>query len=55
MSPERGIRKAGNRYVRGMAIEIAWGWLRHQPISALSQWYRRRLGEEAHASTKTAS
>ena len=27
-----------------MAIEIAWGWLHHQPTSALSQWYRRRFG-----------
>jgi transposase len=27
-----------------MAIEIAWGWLRFQPQSALSQWYKRRFG-----------
>ena len=27
-----------------MAIEIAWGWLRFQPQSALSQWYERRFG-----------
>ena len=26
-----------------MAIEIAWGWLRYQPRSALSRWYRRRV------------
>jgi transposase len=25
---ERGMSKAGNRHVRAMAIEIAWGWLR---------------------------
>jgi len=43
-SQEQGIRKAGNRSVRGMAIEIAWGWLHHPPTSALSQWYRRRFG-----------
>jgi transposase len=41
---ERGISKAGNRHVRAMAIEIAWGWLRFQPQSALSQWYERRFG-----------
>ncbi|MHC4414620.1 MAG: IS110 family RNA-guided transposase, partial [Planctomycetota bacterium] len=35
---EQGISKAGNRYIRAMAIEIAWGWLRFQPQSALSQW-----------------
>jgi transposase len=41
---ERGIDKAGNRHVRGMAIEIAWGWLRYQPQSALSRWYQERFG-----------
>lgn len=41
---ERGMSKAGNRRVRAMAIEIAWGWLRFQPGSALSQWYQRRFG-----------
>jgi transposase len=30
--------------VRGLAIEIAWGWLRYQPRSALSRWYQRRFG-----------
>jgi len=40
---ERGIDKAGNRYVRAMAIEIAWGWLRFQPDSALSLWYGERF------------
>ncbi len=42
---ELGISKAGNRYVRYLAIELAWSWLRWQPQSALSQWYRRRFGE----------
>jgi transposase len=41
---ERGMSKAGNRHVRAMAIEIAWGWLRFQPNSELSQWYQRRFG-----------
>jgi transposase len=44
-SKERGISKAGNRPVRGMAIEIAWSWLRFQPDSALSRWYDRRFAE----------
>ena len=26
-------------------IELAWGWLRFQPNSALSHWYRRRWGD----------
>jgi transposase len=41
---ERGVSKAGNRHVRAMAIEIAWGWLRFQPNSELSKWYQRRFG-----------
>lgn len=44
-SKESGISKAGNRQVRGMAIEIAWSWLRHQPDSALSCWYDRRFAK----------
>jgi transposase len=28
---EQGISKAGNAWLRTMAIEIAWSWLRWQP------------------------
>jgi transposase len=40
---EQGISKAGNRRVRWMMIELAWGWLRYQPTSELSLWYQRRF------------
>jgi transposase len=40
---ERGISKAGNRYIRSMAIQIAWAWLRWQPHSKLSRWYQERF------------
>lgn len=43
MRREQGISKAGNRYLRAIAIEIAWSWLRYQPKSALSRWYRERF------------
>jgi transposase len=36
-------QQAGNRYLRALAIELAWSWLRRQPGSALSQWYRQRF------------
>jgi transposase len=39
-----GIEKAGNRFIRAIAIEIAWSWLRNQPKSKLSQWYQQRFG-----------
>jgi transposase len=42
---EQGISKAGNQRVRALAVEIAWGWLRFQPQSKLSQWYLKRYGE----------
>lgn len=40
---EQGISKAGNHYIRALAIELAWSWLRRQPRSALTLWYRRRF------------
>ena len=42
---EMGISKAGNRPVRAMAVEIAWVWLRNQPNSQLSRWYRKRFAK----------
>ena len=43
LAQEQGISKAGNRYLRALAIELAWSWLRRQPRRALSDWYRRRF------------
>ena len=40
---EQGISRAGNHRVRKLAIEIAWCWLRLQPDSQLSQWYKQRF------------
>jgi transposase len=42
---EQGISKAGNKRMRAMLVEIAWGWLKHQPQSALSRWWQRRFGD----------
>jgi len=43
-SREQGISKEGNVYVRSIAIQIAWGWLRYQPESKLTRWYEQRFG-----------
>jgi len=40
---EAGISRAGNRHVRGIAIDLAWIWLRQQPQSQLTGWYNRRF------------
>jgi transposase len=42
---EQGISHSGNRYVRALAVELAWIWLRYQPKSELSLWYVRRFGK----------
>jgi transposase len=41
---ELGIAKAGNRHIRAMASEMAWGWLRFQPERARSRWEQERFG-----------
>jgi len=41
---DQGITRAGNAHVRRVIVQLAWGWLRHQPDSALTQWYQRRFG-----------
>ena len=41
---EQGISKAGNKRMRWMAVEIAWGWLHFQPDSELSRWFYARFG-----------
>ena len=43
---EQGISKAGNSRLRHIMIELAWLWVRHQPDSALSVWFRARVGDE---------
>jgi len=42
---EQGISKAGNRWVRALAINTAWAWLRFQPKSALARWYQKKFGK----------
>jgi transposase len=40
---DQGISKAGRGEIRRVAIQVAWGWLRWQPTSALSQWFQTRF------------
>lgn len=41
-SRDQGISKAGNPRARCSAVELSWLWLRHQPDSELSKWFRQR-------------
>ena len=40
---DQGVSKAGNPRLRTIMIQIAWLWLRHQPQSALTLWFRERI------------
>lgn len=51
---EQGISKAGNRRARHKAIELAWLWLRHQPDSALSVWFRARIASAGKRAKRVA-
>jgi len=51
---EQGISKAGNHRARHKAIELAWLWLRHQPDSALSQWFRTRTASAGKRAKRIA-
>jgi transposase len=42
---DQGITRAGNHHVRRVMVQLAWGWLRYQPASALTQWYQQRFGD----------
>ncbi len=39
---EQGISKMGSPRVRALAIEMAWLWVRLQPNSKHSRWFRKR-------------
>ncbi len=41
-SNPQGISKAGNSMARYSLIQAAWLWIRHQPNSALTQWFHQR-------------
>jgi transposase len=42
---DQGIRCAGNRRLQANAIQLAWNWVRWQPMSALTQWYQANFGD----------
>lgn len=43
ISRDRGIRRAGNKRLQSVMVQLAWGWLQWQPQSALSRWFRERF------------
>ena len=49
---EQGISKSGRGELRSLMMEIAWGWLRHQPQSALTRWFQENYGAGSKRSRK---
>ena len=45
MNRDRRIGRAGNARARKTLVQMAWLWLRYQPESGLSIWFRERVGE----------
>jgi transposase len=43
LARDQGIRRAGNKRLQSVMVQLAWGWLQWQPTSALTQWYRQRF------------
>ena len=39
---EQGISKAGNPVVRARLVQLAWRWVRFQPGSAITAWFRAK-------------
>jgi transposase len=40
---EQGIDKAGNVWLRRVATQLAWSWVRWQRDSEITQWFNRRF------------
>jgi transposase len=51
---EQGVSKSGNPRLRSTMIQLAWLWLRHQPTSELSLWFRERVKHNGGRGKKTA-
>jgi len=43
-SRDQRISKAGNPKARTIMLELAWFWIRFQPDSPLTIWFRERVG-----------
>jgi transposase len=46
---DQGISRAGNAHLQAISIQLAWTWVRWQPASALTQWYREHFGPRRRA------
>ena len=50
---DQGVSKAGNPRLRTALIQLAWLWVRHQPDSALTLWFKARVAQNGGRLKKT--
>jgi transposase len=50
---DQGVSKAGNPRLRTTLIQMAWLWVRHQPRSALTLWFKDRVRQNGGRLKKT--
>tara|TARA_R110000868_G_scaffold411709_1_gene707840 strand:- start:3369 stop:4586 length:1218 start_codon:yes stop_codon:yes gene_type:complete len=50
---DQGVSKAGNPRLRTTLIQLAWLWVRHQPSSALTGWFKARVAQNGGRLKKT--
>jgi transposase len=50
---DQGVSKAGNPRLRTTLIQLAWLWVRHQPDSALTGWFKARVAQNGGRLKKT--
>jgi transposase len=50
---EQGVSKSGNSRLRSTLIQLAWLWIRHQPGSELTLWFRERVERNGGRMKKT--
>ncbi len=51
---EQGVSQSGNPKLRTAMIQLAWLWVRHQPTSALSRWFKARVKQNGGRGKKAA-
>lgn len=42
---DQGVSKAGNPRLRTAIVQLAWLWVRHQPSSELTIWFKARVAQ----------
>ncbi|MBC7991185.1 MAG: IS110 family transposase [Luteimonas sp.] len=51
---DQGVSKAGNPRLRSTLVQVAWLWVRHQPSSALTIWFKDRVLRNGGRQKKSA-